>query len=171
MGKVSMLGPVYGAKALLWSFFVPGSGLSSNGATTGAIGVNAVQGSMVVPPYQDVFVTEAAIAVSTHSSAAGCIGVKLKVEGGSSGSVPRQFATPGASGTTNAATILSMVQGTTSTSWSTWATATSEASEYEGTWCPAGSTLRWVSSGTSLPGSMQINVWGFIRYIDSTRAS
>jgi hypothetical protein len=45
-----------------------------------------------------------------------------------------------------------------------------QAGEYEGTWCPAGSTLRWVSSGADIPTLPQMQVMGFIRYIDSTRS-
>lgn len=171
MGKTSFMGPVYGAKSLLWSFFSPSANNSSNGNTTAAYAVNGVA-NMTVRPYEDWYVTEASIVVSTHSSVANNISVKLKVEGGSTTALgPRPYAVPGNSGTTNNATILTMTQTGTSTSWSTWATATAEASEYEGTWCPAGSSLRFVSSGTSLPGNTMFNVWGFVRYIDSTRAS
>lgn len=168
MGMTRFLGPVYGAKALLWQTYI--SAGSSNGATTNAAAANEGY-RMTVPNYEDWFVTEGAANVSTHSSVANCIALYLKVEGGSTtGLPPRQWA-PGASGTTNAATILTMNQTGTSTSWSTWATAAVSPGEYEGTWCPAGSTLRWVSSGTSAPGGMNLQVRGFIRYADSTRST
>jgi len=34
---------------------------------------------------------------------------------------------------------------------------------------PAGSTLRIVSSGVSVMGNVQVNVMGYIRYVNSTR--
>lgn len=165
MGKTAFSGPVYGAKSLLWSFFSPKANNSSNGASTATIGVNA-NSNITVRPYEDWLVTEASITVSTHSSVVGCIAVVLKTEGGSS-SLPNRM---NGQGTTNAATILTMTQGGTSTSWSTWATAAVTPGEYEGTWCPAGSSLRLVSSGTSLPGDMLVNVWGYTRFIASTRS-
>lgn len=166
MGKSAVSGPFYGAKSLLWSVFVPTAEVSSNGATTNAVGINQAT-KMTVPVYEDWFVTEGSVGVSTISSAANAYVVYLKVEGGSSGSVPRQ----NGQGTTNAATILTMPHADTSTTWSTWATAAVSAGEYEGTWCPAGSTLRWVSSGLDKPGNVTLAARGFIRYIDSTRAS
>jgi hypothetical protein len=45
------------------------------------------------------------------------------------------------------------------------------AGEYEGTYCPAGSTLRLVSSGVSVMGLTQVNVMGYIRYVNSTRSA
>lgn len=167
MGKTAFLGPVYGAKANLWTFFAPGAGNSSNGASTATIGVNA-NAAVTVPPYEDWFVTEGMLTVSTKSSAAGAVAIYVKTEGGSTNLLGRTF---NGGNNTNAATIFSFVEGTTSTSWSTWATAPVTAGEYEGTWCPAGSTIRLVSSGTSLPGNITFNMHGYRRYIDSTRAS
>lgn len=167
MGMTRFAGPVYGAKAQLWQTYIAAG--SSNGASTAAAAANEGY-RMVVPNYEDWFVTEGAVNVSTHSSVAGCVSFVLKVKGGSTtGIPPRQWA-PGLSGTTNAATILTMTQPGTSTSWSTWATAAISPGEYEGTWCPAGSTLRWVSSGTSAPGGVNLSVRGYIRYCDSTRS-
>jgi hypothetical protein len=168
MGKSAVAGPFYGAKSLLWAtYFAAGS---SNGASTGAAAANEGY-RCVVPNYEDWFVTEGAVNVSTHSSVAHCVTLYLKVEGGSTTGLPPRPWAPGGSGTTNAATILTLDQAGTSTTWSTWATAAVSPGEYEGTWCPAGSTLRWVSSGTSAPGGVNLQVRGFIRYADSTRAS
>ena len=166
MGITRFLGPVYGAKANLVTFFFPAAGNSSNGGTTAVIGVNA-NGAITVPPYEDWFVTEGFLTVSTKSSVAGAVAIYVKSEGGSSGLPARSW---NGGGSTNAQTIFSFVEGTTSTSWSTWATATPTAGEYEGAWVPAGSTIRCVSSGTSLPGNITLNLRGYTRYVDSTRA-
>jgi hypothetical protein len=64
-----------------------------------------------------------------------------------------------------------MVNAAGSTTWSTSAIATVTAGEYEGTYCPAGSTLRLVSSGVSVMGLTQVNVMGYIRYVNSTRSA
>jgi len=161
MGLSRNSGPVYGAKSMLWAF---GPVTGSTGATTGLLATNSIR---VVPNYEDWFITEAHMVMSTNSSVAAAHAVYLKTEGGST--VGIQNRTNG-QGTTNAATILSVVNAAGSTTWSTWATATVTAGEYEGTWCPAGSTTRMVSSGASAPAGVQINVMGFIRYVDSTRA-
>lgn len=169
MGKTSFLGPVYGAKTLLWSVFIPTAEVSSNGATTAAIGINQ-PGSRSLPNYEDWFVTEAWASASTVSSAANAYQIKLKVEGGSTTGLPPRPWAPGTSGTTNAATILTMPHADTSTTWSTWATAAVSPGEYEGTWCPAGSSLRLVSSGVDKPGNVSVNVYGYIRFANSTRS-
>ena len=166
MGKTSFLGPVYGAKANLWTAFFPAAGNSSNGGTTAAIGANA-NAAVTVPPYEDWYVTEGMLTVSTKSSVAAAVAIYVKSEGGSTLLLPR----PWNGSNTNAQTIFSFIENTTSTSWSTWATATAAAGEYEGAWVPAGSTIRLVSSGTSLPGNILFNMHGYRRYIDSTRAS
>ena len=114
MGKTAFMGPVYGAKSLIWSFFATTG--SSNGASTAIAAPNS---AITVPVYEDWFATEAVISVSTHSSVAQCVTLKLKTEGGSSGLPPR----PWNGNTTNAATILTADQGTTSTSWSTRVTS------------------------------------------------
>lgn len=154
-------GPVYGSKNLLWTYFTPAG--SSNGATTAIAGVNA---SVTVPPYEDWFVTEGIVSVSTHSSVANNIALYLKVEGGST-IVPLRV---NGQGSTNAATIMTLNQTGTSTSWSTWATAAVSQGEYEGTYCPAGSSIRLVSSGTSAPGNLLFNMRGYTRFANSTRS-
>ncbi len=161
MGITRFVGPVYGAKALLWVF---GPVTSSTGASTAIMATNAFR---VIPPYEDWLITEAHLIATTNSSVTAAHAVLLKTKGGSSNSVPRMNT---AQGTTNAATILTMTNTAPSTTWSTWATATVSAGEYEGTWCPAGSTVRLVSSGASAMAGVQVQVMGFVRYIDSTRA-
>lgn len=163
MGVTRFSGPVYGAKSVLW---VAGP---SAAASTSASTVNAFlqpgYGRRVVPAYEDWFVTEAYVVCSTASTVAAACGWKLKVEGGSSNSQPR----PNGQGTTNAATILTVLGGGSSNVEAS-ATASVTAGEYEGTWCPAGSTLRWVSSYADIPTLPQMQVMGYIRFIDSTRA-
>lgn len=163
MGKTAFSGPVYGAKSLLW---VAGpSAAASSGASTVAAFTQPGYSRRVVPAYEDWIVTEAYLTCSTASTVANATGWKLKVEGGST-TVPRS----NGQASTNAATILSIVTGGSS-NVEKIAIADVTPGEYEGTWCPAGSTLRWVSSGASLPSLPQMHVMGFIRYIDSTRSA
>ncbi len=158
-------GPVYGAKTLLWTF---GPVTGSTGASTSLLATNSAR---TIPNYEDWFITEAHVTCSTNSSVTAGHAIYIKTEGGSTTGLPPRQSAPGASGTTNAATIISMVgPGGNSTSWSTWATAAVTAGEYEGTWCPAGSSLRIVSSGATAPANVQVQVMGFIRFANSTRS-
>jgi hypothetical protein len=160
MGKTAFSGPVYGAKSLLWSYG-PFADTHSTGASTGLLNANAVR---VVPPYEDWMITEVAAAVSTNSTTAGH-GLYLKSEGGSTTGIVR------ADGQVSTATqtIASFTTaGSSVFTGSTTVAAT--AGEYEGKWVPAGSTLRLVSSGVSVMGTVSVNVMGFIRYVNSTRA-
>lgn len=159
MGKTAHDGPVYGAKGLLCTF---GPLTNSTGASTGLAWTNAIR---VVPAYEDWFVTEAHLTASTNSSVAAAHAVYLKTEGGST-TVPRTNGQVG----TNTQTIVSMVNAAGSTTWSTNATATPAAGEYEGAFVPAGSTLRLVSSGASAMTQLFVQVMGYIRWIPSTRA-
>ena len=162
MGRTAFSGPVYGAKSLLW---VAGpSAAASSGTSTVAAFTQPGYGRRVVPAYEDWIVTEAYLTCSTASTVADATAWKLKVEGGST-TVPR-----GGGPSTNAATILTIATGGSS-NVEKIGTAAVTAGEYEGTWCPAGSTLRWVSSGASLPSLPMMQVTGFIRYIDSTRGA
>jgi hypothetical protein len=162
MGKTAFNGPVYGAKTLLW---VAGpSAAASSGTSTVAAFTQAGYGRRVVPAYEDWIITEAYLTCSTASTVAGETQWKLKTEGGST-TVPRS----NGQASTNAATILSVATGGSS-NVEKIAIAAVTPGEYEGTWCPAGSTLRWVSSGASLPSLPMMQVMGFIRYIDSSRA-
>lgn len=162
MGKTAFKGPVYGAKSLLWTFG-PYSETRSSGGTTGLYTLTA---SRVVPPYEDWFITEANLTVSTNSSVAAGHAVYIKSEGGSTVGVTRDDG----KASTVAQTVLTLLSAGGSTNWSTWATATPTPGEYEGVYVPAGSSLRIVSSGITLLGLMQLNVMGYIRYVSSTRA-
>jgi len=160
MGLSRYSGPVYGAKCLLWTV---GPVTGSTGASTGLAAINSAR---TIPPYEDWFVTEMHITASTNSSVTAAHAFYLKTEGGSSSLPPRQ----NGQGTTNAATILSIVPTGNSTTFSTWATATVSAGEYEGTYCPAGSSLRLVSSGAVAVGQFTAQVMGYIRFANSTRS-
>lgn len=162
MGKTSFNGPVYGAKSLLW-VAGPAAAASTNASTVLAF-LQGGYAKRVVPPYEDWIVTEAYLVCSTASTVANANLWQLKTEGGST-TLPRS----NGQASTNAATILSIATGGSSNVGNS-AIAAVTAGEYEGTWCPAGSTLRWVSSGADIPTTPQMQVMGYIRYIDSTRA-
>jgi hypothetical protein len=162
MGLTRNSGPVYGAKGLLW-VTGPAAAASTSASTVNAF-LQPAYGKRVVPPYEDWFVTEAYLTCSTVSTVVAAAQWILKTEGGST-TVPRS----NGNASTNAATILTIASGGSS-NMGVHAIAAVTAGEIEGTWCPAGSTLRWVSSyadATTLP---QMQVMGYIRYIDSTRA-
>jgi len=162
MGITRFSGPVYGAKTSLW---VAGP---SAAASTSASTVNAFlqpgYGKRTVPPYEDWLITEAFLTCSTASTVVAACQWILKVEGGST-TLPRS----NGQASTNAANILTITGGGSS-NISGFATAAVTGGELEGTWCPAGSTLRWVSSYADIPTLPQMQVMGYIRYIDSTRA-
>jgi hypothetical protein len=162
MGKTSFSGPVYGAKSLLWTFG-PYTQTGSSGASTVLVTANAAR---PVPAYEDWYITEVELRTSTNSSVAAGHGVYLKSEGGSTVVPLRQDGKP----STMAQTIASIVNAAGSTTWSTLVQTTPTAGEYEGTYVPAGSSLRVLTSGVSLLGGLQVNVYGFIRFINSTRA-
>jgi len=162
MGYTRFSGPVYGAKSLLWTFG-PYAQTGSSGASTVLVTANALR---TVPGYEDWYVTEVELRTSTNSSVASAHGVYLKSEGGST-TVPQR---PDGKASTVAQTVASIVNAAGSTTWSTVVTVTATAGEVEGCYVPAGSTMRIVSSGVSLLGGLQINVYGYPRYIDSSRA-
>jgi hypothetical protein len=161
MGKTAYDGPVYGAKSLMWTYG-PFADTHSTGASTGLLNANAVR---VVPPYEDWFITEVQVAVSTNSTTAGH-GLYLKSEGGSTTGILR----PGSYPSTVSQTIASFTTGTSSV-FTGSTTVAKSAGEYEGLYVPAGSTLRLVSSGVSVMGNVQVNVMGYIRFVPSTRAN
>lgn len=161
MGITRFSGPVYGAKCLLWAV---GPAVGSTSASTARPFTNAA--GINVPNYEDWYVTEFATSFSTGSSAGNSI--ILKSKGGSTTGVPPRFGTPGA-GSTITQTLANVNSGT-STTFSTWATVTASAGEYEGAWVPAGSSLYVVSSGVNGLGQLTWQVHGYKRYVDSTRA-
>lgn len=160
MGKTAFSGPVYGAKSMLWGFNVATE--RSSGASTRLLENNATR---TVPPYEDWYITEVAVSASTNSTVAAAHAVYLKTEGGSTTGILRPDGV-----STKAATLASLVNAQGSSSWSTWATVTPTAGEYEGAWVPAGSSLRLVSSGVSPMAGVAVQVMGYIRYVNSTRS-
>lgn len=169
MAKSAVSGPLYGAKSNLFTWG-PYGDVHSTGASTGLIsdgstGVAPVS-AVTVPPYEDWFVTEAYLQTSTNSSVAAGHAVYIKVEGGSTTVPPRMNGQI----STNAATLCTMTSAAGSTTWSTWATCAITPPEYEGTYCPAGSSIRFVSSGITRMGGVQINLRGYTRFINSTRS-
>jgi len=172
MGKTSFSGPVYGAKSMLWKVG-PAAAATTNASTVNAF-AQPGYGRIAVPPGEDWIVTGAYLRCSTCSTVANAAQWKLKVEGGSSNIVRAD-----GQATTNAATILTIATGaSTVTPWPAtvssnvegFASATATAGEYEGTWCPSGSTLRWCSSYADPPTTPEMLVYGFIRFVSSTRA-
>jgi hypothetical protein len=159
MGKTAFSGPVYGAKSLLWSWG-PFADTHSTGASTGLLNANAIRS---VPNYEDWMITEVYVHASTNSTTAGH-GIYLKSEGGSTTGIVR------ADG--QLSTVTQTLASFTTAASSAFVGSTTVAAtpgEYEGKWVPAGSTLRIVSSGVSVMGNVQVNVMGYIRYVNSTR--
>lgn len=165
MGLTRFRGPVYGAKTLLWSWGPFASG--SSGGTTATFPTVGPTSVMVVPVYEDWFITEFAVSVSTCSSVGNA--VILKSEGGSTANGLTPIIEAPGNGSTRAQT-LATASATTSTNWSQTVTVTADAAEYEGAWVPAGSSLRVVSSGVNILGGLTFQVRGFIRHRNSTRA-
>lgn len=162
MGITRFSGPVYGAKSLL-CVFGPSAAATTNASTVAAY-LQSGYGKVTVPPYEDWVVTEGFLTCSTASTVAGAQSWILKVEGGST-TLPRS----NGQASTNAASIFTILSGGSS-NVNGFATAAVTPGEYEGTWCPAGSTLRLVSSYADIPSLPQLRIMGYIRYTDSTRA-
>ncbi len=162
MGISRFAGPVYGAKQNLVSLSYAAGAISSNAST----GLTDPSAKFLVPAYEDWFLTECYVNCSTCSSNAAAFYVKVEPtltgRAGGTAELP--------SSGTLAGTVFTITSGT-STSIATFATAAVKpANEYEGWMVPANSTIRIVSSGNSAMGITQINLRGFVRYIDSTRA-
>jgi len=146
MGKTAFSGPVYGAKSLLYSAFVGAQ--SSASSMTRAL--------TIVPSYEDWYATEAVFQCSSCST------------GAASASSVALFSIR--KGTTNLNTPVPL----DSTDTARLVTITADAGEYEGKRIPAGSTVGFHVDGGDTAvaiGSARCELRGFIRYIDSTRAS
>ena len=143
MGLTRMSGPVYGAKALLWSAsFNSTSALSTSAATA--------FGAVRVPAGETWFVTELnAYRGSTHSTTTV---VGLTDDSTVIGTVALTSSLAGVIGSTTLATT---------------------AGEYEGTEVAANSTLALtLQEGTSSIAGQDLTAWvyGFRRFLSSTRA-
>jgi hypothetical protein len=159
MGKAAFSGPVYGGKGNLFSV----------GPVAAASASTTLVASIVVPPYETWYLTELFAAQSQASSNSSTPKIVLKVKGTSTSvSYPGPGPDP-AFPTGNAGTVATVTGPTSTATWNQVTTATATAGEYEGYAAPANSTIRIVSSGTI--GLLSARVNGFIRFIDSTRAS
>ena len=142
MGKTAFGGPVYGAKSLLFSAQMALPALTSTVAQT--------FGATIVPSYEEWYITE------------------FKAFRGSTGSTGALFELVDDSTIIGSVVIGSSVANATGST-----TLTATPGEYEGLLVAAGSTLAITVTETSTTvGSSNIAgyAYGFIRYIDSTRA-
>lgn len=168
MGLTRFKGPVYGSKSLLWAYGPVACDTPSTAANT--TGLYKQGASRTLSPYEDWFVTEFYVNYSTCSSQ-GAHSLLLKSEGGSTTILPNLEA-PG-NGSTRAQTIATATLASPSTTGDALAVATADAAEYEGTWVPAGSTLRvvysHVGSTTAEVLTASWSVMGYLRHRASTR--
>lgn len=145
MGKTAFSGPVYGAKSLLWSAYVPVG-------TSGVAGTYAVT---QVPVYEDWYATETYFACSSCSTGAVSVSSVTNFQ------------------ITDDSSALHSAVSVTSTAAGTLTTVAADGGEYEGKRIAGGSTLAFVITGgsSSVPiGSARAELRGFIRYINSTRS-
>lgn len=145
MGKTAFSGPVYGAKSLLWSAYVPV-------ATSGASATYAVT---TVPGYEDWYITETFFACSSCSTGVASLSsvTTFTIQENSS----------------NLHSPVSM----TSTASGVLTTLPADAGEFEGKRVRAGSTLAFVIAGGSTAvasGSARAEMRGYVRFINSTRS-
>jgi hypothetical protein len=154
MGKTAFSGPVYGAKCGLMSFCYAAGAISS-GASTAVLPA----GQFITPSYSIWMPTELFVNVSTCSS--NNYQFKVKYESPSYGTT-----LDGRNVSSQSGTLFTVGSGT-STSINTSSTCATTAGEYEGFVLTPGSTVRIVSSGNSAPGVVQLNLHGYIRYIEA----
>lgn len=152
MGKTAFSGPLYGAKSNLLTLSYAAGAISSNASTT-----LCPAATVLVPPYEAWGLTELFANVSTCSS--GAASFKVKVE------------CPAFQGNSSFSTVAFTITSGTSTSISsTFVTPVSpSAGEYEGLVIPPNSTIRVVSSANSAMGVTNLNVHGWVRFVNSTR--
>lgn len=156
MGITRFTGPVYGAKASLFSV----GPVALSGAST------TLQARTVVPVYETWYLTELAVSCSTNSSNAKVI---LKVKGTSTDATnPTNGPDPNFPAG-NPGSPFTLTGPTSTSGFNQFVIPTAQTpGEYEGYAVPGNSTIRIVSSGTM--GVACLSVRGFIRYLDSTRA-
>lgn len=160
MGVTRFSGPVYGSKNNLFSYG-PTRG-DANASTT-------LIASVVVPPYETWYLCEMNVSNSQTSSNSSTPKVILKVKGTSTSvSYPGPGPDPNFP-TGNAGTAATFTGGTSTAAFNSVVTCGVTAGEYEGFAAPANSSIRVVSSGTI--GALSVNIAGYRRFLDSTRAS
>ena len=147
MGKTSFQGPVYGAKSLLWAVHRDNQLPAANDTTT----VTLAQ--VRVPAYEDWFVTE------------------FKAFRGSSGSTA---VTTTYTLTDDSTTVATLATASSVAGLMLSTTPAADAGEYEGVRVVANSTLAITlgHGGSSAAISSDVTCWvyGYVRYVDSTRA-
>ena len=149
MGKTAFSGPVYGAKSLLWTVHRDNQLPAANDTTTVTIA------SIRVPAYEQWLVTEFKGYRGSSQSTAVTSTWNLTDDS----TVIADLVTPAAS--SGAALLMST-------------TPTPTAGEYEGVLVAENSTLSLTigHGGSSAAISSDVTAWvyGYVRYIDSTRA-
>jgi hypothetical protein len=162
MGKTSFSGPVYGAKSLLWTYG-PYTQTGSSGASTVLVTANAAR---PVPAYEDWYITEVEFRTSTNSSVAAAHAVLLKSEGGSTVVPARQDGKPSDRRADHRQRrerggLDHVVDD---------GDRHRECGRIRRAVRAGGLVAARPDSGVSLLGGLQMNVYGFIRFINSTRA-
>jgi hypothetical protein len=149
MGKTSFGGPVYGAKSLLWMAHADNLLITSTVTET----LQAIR----VPAYEDWYVTEFKVyRGSSHSTA-----VTTTYQLLDDSSVVANLVQASGAASSGAAVLFST-------------TPTPTPGEYEGVQVAANSTLSFTYNhgGSSAAVDSNVTAWvyGYIRYLDSTRA-
>jgi len=145
MGKTAYSGPVYGAKSLLHTCRV--HELSSGAASDG---ISTVVSAAIVPAGEDWLATG------------------FNVFRGSTGST-----TFGASVLANSTVLSSVTFGSSLAGQNTYNTITPDGGEYEGARIASGSTVFFriaMSSGGGISSNVTISLYGYMRFVSSTRA-
>lgn len=159
MGVTRFLGPVYGAKSCLFS---AGPLTGSTGATTTLIM------RTIVPNYETWYITEMGVSASTNSSVTG---FKLKVKGTSTDATNPTVGPDPSFPTGNPGTPITLTTGASTVGFNLVASPASPTpGEFEGYAAPGNSSIRLVSSAVNAPSNLFIRVFGYVRYLDSTRA-
>ena len=153
MGITRFNGPVYGAKAAISDRAI--ASVATAASTTYVT-------SWIVPAYEDWYLCEMNLFCSTCSSGGNTI--TLKTEGGST-TILRPDGTQ-----TRSATLGFGTWGASTGGALAPVTLAPSAGEYEGSWVPAGSSVRVLGSSISaVMTNFNISLRGFTRYVDSTR--
>lgn len=144
MGKTSFSGPVYGAKATLFTAY---QHTQSSGAGDG---INSTIAKVTVPAYEDWYATE--LFASRGST-------------GSTGLICRVL--------DDSTALVSVTLNSSLADASSGAIVTADGGEYEGSRIVAGSVVSFTlvnSSVTPTSSNITMTLRGFTRLIDSTRA-
>lgn len=142
MGRTSFSGPVYGAKAVLFSGF-------SAALSTGANGANSTFAMITVPPGEDWYVTDVfAFRKSTGSTGLVC------------------------TARMNSSVIATITLNSSLNDASSRAEVAPDGGEKEGTLVPSGAVFSFAAGTSSLAStSSELSMWarGYTRFKDSSR--